>query len=115
MRQTLLGLGLVAMLSVSWLAGCGAFGQTKPQPTGAPTTVSQLAKLQKQVKSLRAQLAASKAEGRRLRTALKAKHDRSTNIHHSGTINMRHSGTVRLELVMPATATFPIIPAPTGK
>lgn len=114
MRQTLLGLGLVAMLSVSLLAGCGALGQ-KPQPTGTPTSASQIAKLQKQVKSLRMQLRDAKAEGRRLRVALKAKRGSSgattSTIHHRHV----HSGTVRLELVMPATATFPIIPAPTGK
>lgn len=116
MRQTLLGLGLVAMLSVSLLAGCGALGRHNPSPTGTPATVSQVAKLQKQVKSLRAQLATSKAESRRLRVALKAKRSSSSGSTTS-TIHHVHSGKVKLELVFPQTGnspTFPIIPAPTG-
>lgn len=118
MRQGLLVLGLVAMLSVSLAAGCGAFGQSKPQPTKTPTVATQLAKLLKQNKSLQKQLAKSKVENRRLRTALNAKQRAgSGNVHHSGTVKHVHSGNVRFELVLPtgASPTFPVIPAPTGK
>lgn len=99
-----------------------ATARPRPTPTHkvtpakkAPTLQQQLSVVKGENHKLRVKVGELRSVNKGLRKQLADAKGRTAVKSDTMKVDVRHSGGIRLEIVAPTAATFPVIPAPTGK